>query len=70
LWGIIFLIAVGGSIIIFDIIISYREFDIQAETMRADYVARQKEMIKQEVNRVISMVNYERLEKRDWSRPA
>ncbi|MCK5539886.1 MAG: cache domain-containing protein, partial [Deltaproteobacteria bacterium] len=60
LWVIIFMIAVGGSIIIFDIIISYRDFDVQAERIRTDYIVQQKEMIKQEVDRVVAMINHEK----------
>ena len=60
LWVIIFLIAVGGSIIIFDIIISYRNFDVQAERIRTDYIVQQKEIIRQEVDRVVTMINQEK----------
>ena len=60
LWGIVFLLMVGGSIIILDITVSYRDFHLRAEQIRADYIIRQKEMIKQEVDRVVAMINYEK----------
>ncbi|MEA3332429.1 MAG: hypothetical protein U9Q58_02385 [Pseudomonadota bacterium] len=60
LWAIVFLIVVGFSIIVLDITVSYRDFNVRAEQMRAGYISRQKEMVKQEVNRVFSMVNYEK----------
>jgi len=60
LWGIVFLIAVGGSIIVFDVVVSYRDFHVRAEQIRADYIVRQQEMIKQEVDQVVVMINYEK----------
>ncbi|MEA1923733.1 MAG: cache domain-containing protein [Pseudomonadota bacterium] len=60
LWGIIFLIAVGGSIIVCDVTVSYRDFNVRAEQIRADYIVRRQEMVKQEVDRVVSMINYEK----------
>ena len=60
LWGFIFLIGIGGSIIIFDIVISYRDFNFRAEQMRTDYSASQKQMIKQEVEHVVDMIHYEK----------
>ncbi len=60
LWGIVFLIAVGGSIIVFDVTVSYRDFHVRAEQIRADYIVRQKEMVKQEVDRVVAVINHEK----------
>ena len=48
LWGIIFLIGIGASIVAIDVIASYRDFNSRADQMRADYIARQKQIIKQE----------------------
>jgi len=60
LWGIIFLIAVGSSIIAIDIFSSSHHFKIQAEQMRTKYIAAQKKMIKQEVDRVVALINHEK----------
>jgi two-component system cell cycle sensor histidine kinase/response regulator CckA len=60
LWGIIFLIGIGGSIIVVDIIRSYRDFNFRADQMRVDYTERQKQMIKREVDRVVDMIHYEK----------
>ena len=60
LWGIIFLIGIGASIVAIDVIASYRDFNSRADRMRADYIARQKQIIKQEVNRVVDLISYEK----------
>jgi PAS domain S-box-containing protein len=60
LWGITFLIAVGAIIIILDIIVSYRDFSVRAEQIRADYIVQQKTLIKHEVDRVIAMIHHEK----------
>jgi len=60
IWGIIFLIGIGGSIVAIDIIDSYRDFHFRADQMRADYTARQKQIIKHEVERVVDMIRYEK----------
>ncbi|MBW1958293.1 MAG: cache domain-containing protein [Deltaproteobacteria bacterium] len=60
LWGIIFLTGIGVSIVAIDVIDSHREFNFRADQMRADYIARQKQIIKQEVNRVVDLISYEK----------
>ncbi|MCD4721160.1 MAG: cache domain-containing protein [Desulfobacula sp.] len=60
LWGIILLIVVGAIIIVLDIIVSYRDFYVQADQIRADYIVQQKRVIKQEVDRVVAMINHEK----------
>jgi PAS domain S-box-containing protein len=60
LWGIIFLIGIGVSIVAIDVIFSYRDFNSRANQMRSDYIARQKQIIKQEVNRVVDLISYEK----------
>ena len=59
-WGIIFLIGIGVSIIGIDVISSYRDFDLRADQMRGDYFDRQKQIIKQEVERVVDLISYEK----------
>jgi len=46
LWGIIFLLAIGLSIITIDVIGSHRDFNFRSDEMSADYIARQKQIIK------------------------
>ncbi|MCD6388021.1 MAG: cache domain-containing protein [Desulfobulbaceae bacterium] len=60
LWGIFFLIAVGGSIIAIDIFSSFRDFKNRAEQMRTEYIAEQKTIIKEEVDRVVAMISHEK----------
>jgi len=60
LWGIIFLLGMGVSIVAIDVIGSHRDFNYRADQMRADYIARQKQIIKQEVNRVVELISYEK----------
>ncbi len=60
LWGIIFLLGMGVSIVVIDVIGSHRDFNFRADQMRADYIARQKQIIKQEVNRVVDLISYEK----------
>ena len=60
LWGIIFLIGIGVSIIAIDFIGAYRDFNSRADQMRTDYIALQKRIIKQEVKRVVKLISYEK----------
>ena len=59
-WGIIFLTGIGVSIIVLDIITSYRDFHSRAEQMRTEHIARQKKIIRQEVDRVVDMIRHEK----------
>lgn len=58
LWGIIFFTALGGSIVVIDLISSCQDLNTRANQMRMDYIARQKEIIKSEVNHVVDMINH------------
>jgi len=60
IWGIIFLIVIGGSIVAIDTIDSYRDSHFRADQMRADYTTRQKQIIKHEVKRVVDMIRYKK----------
>ena len=60
LWGIIPLIGIGVSIVAVDVISSYRDFNLRTDRMRADYIASQKQIIKQEVYRVVNLISYEK----------
>ncbi len=56
--GILFLIIVTAIILIFDVFDSYNNFKIRAEKIRKEYITQQKQMIKQEVNRVVNLINF------------
>ena len=57
LWGIIFLLGSNLSIMTFDVIRTYNDFNFRTQKIRTDYVAAQKQTIKNEVDRVVNMVN-------------
>jgi len=61
-WGIIILMTIGGCIVALDIGISYHDFKSRAKQTRADYIFRQKQMIKHEVDRVVNMINHEKMQ--------
>ncbi|MCD6584265.1 MAG: cache domain-containing protein [Desulfobacteraceae bacterium] len=60
LWGIIFLVGLGGSIVAIDVVRSYQDFNFSTEQLRADYIDSQKQMIKREVHQVVEIINYEK----------
>ena len=39
-------------------VLVFHDFDFRAEKMRTKYISHQKEIIKQEVNRVVDMIAY------------
>ena len=59
-WGIIFLLGLGVIFIFIDVINSYRDFNLQAEQIRSEYIDRQKQMIEQEVMRVVIAARYQK----------
>jgi len=59
-WGLIILIAMGGSVVALDIVSSYLEFNSRAEQMRTEYVIQQKQEVKREVDRVVARTNYKK----------
>jgi PAS domain S-box-containing protein len=59
-WGIIFPIGIGISIVTIDVISSYHYFNSHTAQMRTEYTNRQKQIIKQEVNRVVDLIFYEK----------
>ncbi len=59
-WGIIFPIVIGISIVTIDVISSYHYFNFHAAQMRTEYINRQKQIIKQEVHRVVDLISYEK----------
>ena len=59
-WGIIFPIGIGISIVSIDVISSYHYFNSHTAQMRTEYTNHQKQIIKQEVDRVVDLIAYER----------
>jgi signal transduction histidine kinase len=62
LWGIIFLIALASVIIGIDLVTTYYHSDIRMNTLRTDLIEQQKQMSKREVERVVGMMNYDRIQ--------
>ncbi len=56
LWGLFFFFAVAAAFISFDIIESYMDFNTLSDKMRSDYVEQQKQLVKQEVKRVVEQI--------------
>ncbi len=46
------------SVVAVDLISSYRDFNISTDKMRENYIANQKQIIKQEVYRVVDLISY------------
>ena len=59
-WGILILITIGGCIVALDIVTSCHDFNSRSDQMRADYISRQKQIIRNEVDRVVAMINHEK----------
>ena len=59
LWGILLLLGISISIATIDIVVSYRDFNSQSRRLRSDFINNQKEIIKQEVNRVAELISHE-----------
>ena len=59
-WGILLIIGIAGSITTIDIIGSYRDFKLNSELIRKDYIAGQKKIIQQEVIDVVELIAYEK----------
>lgn len=52
--------ALAGVIVCIDIVTTYQDFNIRVDKMRTDYVERQKQMIKREVEHVVDIINYKK----------
>lgn len=68
IWGIVFLVGFGVSIIFIDMINSYHEFNSRTKQIRSDYIAQHKQIIKQEVIHVVNIVCYEKSQKESETR--
>ncbi|WP_172684133.1 cache domain-containing protein, partial [Desulfosarcina cetonica] len=60
IWGVIFLLGTGIALIIIDATYAYRDFRLRADQIRSDYIAHQKQVIKQEVMRVVDIIQYKK----------
>lgn len=60
LWGVIFIVGIVVSITVIDMIDNYHNFRLRSTQMRADHITQQKQIIKQEVKRVVDLISYER----------
>ncbi len=59
-WGILFILGIAISISVVDIIGSYRDFDFHSEKLRTDFITNQKQIIRQEVMRVVELISHEK----------
>jgi len=59
-WGIIIVLTIAAIISIADIITSYDRLDANIKKTRANYLKKQKALIRHEVERVINTIQYER----------
>jgi len=59
LWGILFLVVLAVILIALHVARSYRDGNIRAEQIRADYIEEQRQLITFEVDRVIRLMNFE-----------
>ncbi len=68
LWGILLILGVAGSIVAIDAVSSYRHFHRRSAQIRADYIEEQKQLIKQEVTRVVQLIAYEKSQTEELTR--
>ena len=59
-FGIAFVLGIGFSIVTIEIISTYSDYNIRAQSMRNDYISHQKVLIKQEVMRVADEIYYQK----------
>ena len=57
-WGIIFLVGLGIIFICIEVVDAYRDFNLQAEKIRSEYIDRQKQIIKQEVTLFVNTIRH------------
>ncbi len=60
LWGIVLIVGIGGSVLLLDFLCSYHDFNLRSRQMRLKYNDDQKQMIRQEVKQVVSIINYKK----------
>ncbi len=67
-WGIIIILGITTSITAVDIISSYHNFNHHSNQLRKDYITRQKKIIRQEVNRTVDLILYEKAQSEKLTR--
>lgn len=67
-WGVFFILGIAASITIMDVMGSYRDFNSFSETIRTEYLANQKQFVKQEVLHVIDLISYEKSQSEEFAR--
>ena len=58
-WGILLILGISVSIGTIDIVVSYRDFNLQSNNLRSAFINNQKKIIKQEVYRVAELIAHE-----------
>ena len=59
-FGIVFITGIGFSIVGIEVISTYSDYNIRAQSMRSNYISQQKDLIKQEVMRVVDEIYYQK----------
>jgi len=67
-WGILFLVILGVSLISFDTYFNYKFFNVRVNEDRKDFVLEKKREIKREVDRVVDMINFEKKRNKDLNK--
>jgi len=67
-WGIAIILGITTSITAADIISSYQNFNHHSNQLRKDYITHQKNIIRQEVNRAVDLILYEKAQSEKLTR--
>jgi len=67
-WGIVIILGITTSITAADIITSYQNFNYHSNQLRKDYITRRKNIIRQEVNRTVDLILYEKAQSEKLTR--
>ncbi|RUM88373.1 MAG: hypothetical protein DSZ23_04560 [Thermodesulfatator sp.] len=67
-WGIIFILGVAFTITAVDVIGSWQDLEVRSRQMRKEYISRQKDIIRQEVLRVVHMISSQRTQAEKFTR--
>jgi len=67
-WGVVILIAMGATIVTIDITNVYMDFKSRSEQVRNDYVVQQRQVIKREVDRVVTMIHHKKAQSEELTK--
>ncbi len=67
-WGLLFILGGGGCISVINIVNTYYHFNHRSDQVREKHIASQKYLIKQEVERVVALIAYEKLQREALTR--